>query len=316
MPKKIRPYSDINRNRTLPNSSLKKNTNNKKNTTKEKPKNLENTTRIKIDKERNIDLDNSFLEVRLKDQNARKKEKENLLRKKETIYRQLEVLKIMFFTLSFLCIIVLVILLIMNSNRHLKPKDVKTEEKDTPVVEKVIDDNYLFVGDIHTVNLPIEEKYPSVRMAEDHMTTEVLLNDLENKVYIYNPSVVFIELGLEDLAMGLRIEDVINHYQMIVQNIQENRPNATIYIESLYPVYKDKIDSNSPYKDINNATIKKLNQELKNLSSQYKVHYIDLFSKLIMNDQLSEKYTVDGITLNEDGYSVVWKNILKIIKEE
>lgn len=313
MAKKL--YGDINKNRSLPRNYYKKNRNYKKNPPKEKNNNLENTTKINIEKEKTQNLDHSFLEGRVQNKSNRsKKEKEKILMEKESNYKNLVLLKILFFTLSFLCIFLLVVLMIWN---HFNENPVEKEES-TPVEDRIIDTNYVFVGDTHTVHMDIEEfsmNYPYVVKADDALTTDSVYHDLNHLIYVYNPSVVIMEVGLEDLVNGERVEDIVSRYKIIVNEIQENRPNAHIYVESLYPVNSDKM-GDSRYKSVNNATIKKLNQELKVMTTDLKIGYIDVYNSLIDKNQLKKSYTDDGVSLNNDGYKVVWKVLKEVIDKE
>ncbi len=316
-----KPYGDINRNRTLPNNYSKKNQYAKKNYQKDKYKNFDNTTRIKIEKEKEKEhnLDHSFLEGRSQEKSNRsKKEKEKILMEKESKFKQLVLLKSLFFTMSFFCIALLLVLVVWN---HFNQKPVKEEVVEEEIVEEeiAIDSNYLFIGDFHTVHMnfgDLSMSYPFVVKGEEALTTDSLYHNLNQSVYIYNPSVIFMEVGLEDLGNGERVEDIVSRYKIIIKEIQENRPNAHIYVESIYPIYPDKIPDSNKYKSINNATIKKINQELKTMASDLKVKYVDLYSVLLEKNQLKKDYTEDGVSLNADGYKKIWSVLRDIVEEE
>ena len=328
MAKKGKPYSDINRSRTLPNNNGKGNnkSNPKKNNNRsyDKGKKLENTTKIRVDKFRLNDsesLDTSFLEARVQNKiNKDKKGKEKILKETEQRIRGLSILKSIFYCLSLLCIIILVILVFMNHNFH-KPNEEKlpVEVVEEKKVEKTIDDNYLFVGDIHTENLPLDEipfLYPYVKVAQEDMSTQFLLDHLHEKVYVYNPSVIFLEVGLEDFIQESSLDDILTRYDTILTNIQENRPNAHIYVESLYPIYSDVMEEDSRYLQVDNDMIQTFNEKLKTLVSNQNVHYVDLYSVLMEDNHLKSNYTEDGYTLNSDGYKRIWKVFQKIVDDE
>lgn len=316
-----KPYGDINRNRTLPNNSSKKNQYAKKNYQKDKYKNFDNTTRIKIEKEKEkeFNLDHSFLEGRSKEKgNRSRKEKEKILMEKESKFKQLVLLKSLFFTMSFFCIALLLVLVVWN---HFNQKPEKEEVVEEEVVEEKVelDSNYLFIGDFHTVHMNFEDlsmSYPFVVKGEETLTTDSLYHNLNQSVYIYNPSVIFMEVGLEDLGNDERVEDIVSRYKIIIKEIQENRPNAHIYVESIYPIFSEKISDSNKYKAINNATIKKTNQELKTMSSDLKVKYVDLYSALLEKNHLKKDYTEDGVSLNADGYKKIWSVLRDIVEEE
>ena len=314
MAKKVKPYENNSRSRTLPNQSTNKNNNSNKNkTSTNKKKDLEKTSKFKFDDDFldiQKSLDTSFLEGRRND-----KKRDKVLKEKQAKARELEFLKSFFFLLSFLCVMVLIALILWNQT-HMK----KTEKIDSEIVEEEvqeIDDNYLFIGDSRIGSLPMDQfSYPYVILSEDGMTTESIVNDFYQKIYIYNPSAVLIEVGLEDLANESRIEDIKERYSTILKMIQENRPNASVYVLSLCPINPNKIDEDNRYYNMNNATIMGLNKELKDLAKTYHYTYVDLYSSLSRDNLLKDIYSRDGISLNKEGYKVVWSIINKKIEEK
>jgi lysophospholipase L1-like esterase len=67
---------------------------------------------------------------------------------------------------------------------------------------------------------------------------------------------------------------------------------------------------------VNIETIKKTNQELKTMSSDLKVKYVDLYSALLEKNHLKKDYTEDGVSLNADGYKKIWSVLRDIVEEE
>ena len=316
MTKKVKPYENSNRSRTLPNqSSTKKSSNSSKmKTTTSKKKDLEKTSRFKFEEDFLNDikpLDNSFLEGR----KNHKKERDVVLKEKQAKARSLEFLKSVFFLLSFLCVMLLIVLILWNQTHMVK--DNKTDDVAVEEEVEVIDDNYLFIGDSHIGNLSMSQfSYPYVVISDEGMTTDSIMNDFHQKIYIYNPSVIVLEVGLEDLANEVRIEDIKEKYSAILKMIQDNRPNASVYVLSLCPINPNKIDEDSRYFNMNNATIIGLNKELKDLSEKYHYSYVDLYASLNKDNLLKDNYSDDGVSLNEEGYKVVWKAINKKIEEK
>ena len=321
MAKKAKPYNDINKSRTLPNTKNKKNTSSSKSkTNKDKSKNLENTTRIRVDKERLNDknsLDTSFLEGRVQsNSNRSKKEKEKTHYSKEEKVKNLGLLKALFLSLSVICVLLLVLLILFNNHFFLQSLSDNSPRTDINT-ERKLDDNYLFVGDFHTNQMNFEQlsfKYPYVKVADDEMTTQMILDDIHQKIYIYNPSAVFLELGVEDLVLSSWEEDIITRYREIIDYIQKNRSSAEIYVESLYPI-NTKLMKDDKYEDLSVDSIKSLNDRLESLADSMHVHYIDLYAELSDNDILKGSYTNDGIHLNDSGYRKAWKTLSKIADE-
>ena len=289
---------------------------------RDKNKKLENTTRIRVDRERLNDsdsLDTSFLEGRLRENS---KVKEKVLKDKRTMPIDFGMMKRIFFILGLLCVVVLSILVFVSYLEHPKKSVPKTKEgvKKVPKKEKVLDDNYLFVGDFYTDAFDFEEfelDYHYVKVSDSGYTTEDVLGHMKEYIYDYNPSILFIELGVNDLKDNRDMDDIIDSLEKIIDNVQTNRPYASIYIESLYPINDTIEDFDDDSLDgVTNKEINKLNKKIVELTKKKEVHYINLYDELIENDKLKEDYTDNGIDLNKDGYKRVFKIIRGIVDDE
>ena len=194
---------------------------------------------------------------------------------------------------------------------HIKPQiKVKVQEKEV----KTMDYNYLFIGDYHTDGMEFDEFYkPYVKISNSDYTTNDILDDMRDYIYVYNPTDVFIELGNNDLTDESSISEVVNNLKKIVRGIQNNRSLANIYVESIYPI-NDKVEVFDG--DLSIEFIKKANKEIEDMCKDLKVDYIDMYKELSEDDLLKEDYTDDGINLNNDGYKKVFKVINRYIEDE
>lgn len=284
---------------------------------KDSKRQLETTTRIRIDLERLEDsesLDTSFLEGRLKkDFYSNKSKREKFILKEMSS-------KIVVFTIFVLLVFVAVICffpyLKFEGSQKVEDKKAKKEVNNT-VIKKEIDDNYLFVGDFYTENFNLEDvSFPYVKKSNKDYDTKDILDDMKHIIYQYNPSVVFLEIGMNDLNNDDSEEDIVNRISRIIDEIKENRPFADIYVESIYPINMDVENYDEDILD-DSVTLKKissLNKEIKNLTIEKKIHYLDVYKELVQDGQLNEKYTDNGIYLNELGYDRVLKLIKKVIE--
>lgn len=296
-----------------------KKTSSKKKTTKKidaKPKKLEDTIRIRIDDDRVNDvdsLDTSFIEgKKRKKVKENKKAKEKILTESKDYSKVFSVIKYIIYILAASCVVFLGILALKNNKFFesiKKPvEEVKEKKEDNKVV---LPDNYLFVGDFYTNSMDLEDfLYPYVKVSDLEYTTKDLLDNIDNDIYVYNPSTIFIQLGYNDLTTDVEESEIISNLEEIIKGIKSNRPYARIYIESLYPI-KDMEDSN-----ITNKDIKSLNKKIKKLTNSLDITYIDMYNELLEDDELKENYSDDGINLNEDGYKRVFKVINRIVDEE
>lgn len=315
--KSSRPYNYSSNNRKSPKESVSKNSNNS---------NIENTTRIRIDSDRLNDfetLDTSFLEGRL---SRSKKSKDKILKEKKKIVFNLKIIKSLIFLMGVICIFALVVFVSVNSHLFASKKSVskKKENKKVETVkvekkEKMIDDNYLFIGDYYTEKFSFDDlDYHYVKVSKDSYSTEDILDDMKKNIYDYNPSVVFLELGMNDLDKGMDNDEIIANMKKIIEGVQENRPYAEIYVESLYPINKDVDDYDDDIldEDIDNKKIKSLNGKIEELVKKKRVHYLDFFELLSKDDKLDSAYTDNGVYINRDGYRKIMKEVKKIVDDE
>ena len=139
---------------------------------------------------------------------------------------------------------------------------------------------------------------------------------MKKKIYDFNPSIIFIQVGMNDIIEERSIDEVLKDLETLILKIKENRPYADIYLESFYPINKEIEDfSNDDYNDINNNIIIDYNKQLKDLCDSLDVNYLDVLSELSIDNQLNEEYTDDGLILNNNGYKRLYKIIRKIVDD-
>lgn len=296
-------------------TSNKKNTTNKSSTKKTTPKKLEDTIRIRIDDDRVNDvdsLDTSFIDGKKRNKvKENKKAKEKILTETKDYSNVFSVIKYIIYVLAAVCVVVLGVIALKDTS-FFKDIDKPVEEIEKKEEEKevILPDNYLFVGDFYTKNMELDDfLYPYVKVSDLEYTTSDLLNNIDNDIYVYNPSTIFIEIGYNDLKNEVDENEIISNLEEIIKGIKSNRPYAKVYIESLYPI---NLDDNN----VTNKDIKSLNSKIKKLTKSLDINYIDMYNELLDEGKLKESYSDDGINLNEDGYKRVYKVINRIVDEE
>lgn len=225
------------------------------------------------------------------------------------------------FLITFICLIIVFLLgftlcFTIDFNRIINPK--------VNIIEKtkvVIDDNYLFLGDSITEQYDLDKYYdglPAVNSGIGGDTTDDILDDMEKRVYQYNPSKVFLLIGTNDHSQEKSNEEIVNNIEKIIKLIKKNRPYCEIYLEAVYPVNDtddDKIDHNS-VNGRSNEDIKAINKKLKQLAKKYKITYIDMYSLLAdEDDNLKLDYTREGLHISDEGYEKITEEIMKYIEE-
>ena len=117
------------------------------------------------------------------------------------------------------------------------------------------------------------------------------------------PRKIFIMIGINDLIPREDLEKINYKYSLILKTIKQSTPDTQVYIQSVLPV------NNRLKQVVDNKDVIALNDRLKKLAKEFKYEYIDLYSAFVTDNQLTEKYTYDGIHLNGDGY-LVWKDAI------
>lgn len=309
------------------NNSTKKSSSTKASNSKSKNVDLELTNALDItfDDVRLDDvdsLDTSFMEGKKKkvklEKNAdlkvkdAKKEKNKKKEKHDGIFTYL----ILIFFILVLLVFVYILYNQYNDNNKIKTKTITKV-----VTEKIVDDNFVFLGDSITNGYDLEEYYEGlfvVNSGIDGNTTKDILSDMGNRVYRYNPSKVFLLIGTNDINNGISSEDIVSNIEEIIDGIKENRPYCEIYLESIYPV-RDSSCEDDKCENVDNrsnSVISNINKELEILAEEKDITYIDIYSLLEDEDgYLKSEYTEDGLHITSEGYKVITEELKKYISE-
>ncbi len=285
--------------------------------------NKTNEYEFKFDKSRleEVDsLDTSFLEGRIKNAKTIKKNINASIKHKLDLsrfnfsfpYKFLLNRYVGFGILTFLSLIVLVIVVVkipqVYKRDGLKPDLVKNNIQNTI---PSIDDNYLFIGDVYTDRYDVSKFLYGmhvVKVSSDDMTSGKLLSSMRENIYIYNPSKVFLSLGNIELNDDNDISVFVDNLKKIALYIEENRPSAILYIESVYPVCDDTSKDNE--------YIIKANAEIEKFCEKNDIVFIDIFRILYDKNEenLNRNYVSDGCIISEEGYKKITDIIKKYLK--
>lgn len=118
---------------------------------------------------------------------------------------------------------------------------------------------------------------------------------------------VYVMFGVNEL--GWSYTDVFYHkYKELLQQIKKVQPDATIYVQSILPVTKDRSDTDEIF---NNSRINTYNDLLKKLAKEEKVVYIDV-ACAVKNEEgaLPKEASSDGIHLKKE-YCLRWLEYLR-----
>lgn len=126
-----------------------------------------------------------------------------------------------------------------------------------------------------------------------------------DEILRHQPSKLFIDIGTNDLAMGMDNNVIMDNYENIVGRVREQSPNTKIYVQSLLPIGKNSI---LPHK---NEKIIPLNTEIELMCKKKEITYIDLHSHFIDSEgYLKTSYSNDNLHLLGPAY-LVWRDVIE-----
>ena len=210
---------------------------------------------------------------------------------------------------------------------ELKKETDKKLENYRKLNQTVKKNEILFVGSSLMEMFPIEEF-----IEERHLPliaynrgvggykTEDLLKVLDVCVYDLSPRRIFINIGTNDLSdPDISIDQMIQNYDQILNNIQEKLPHVELYLMAYYPVnYDAATEEMKPCLAIrSNEKIQAANARVMELAQKHHACYIDVNSALKDSDgNLKAEYTIEGMHINRDGYLAILDDVLKYATEK
>jgi lysophospholipase L1-like esterase len=119
----------------------------------------------------------------------------------------------------------------------------------------------------------------------------------------YQPRMVLLYAGDNDLAAGKSPQQVLEDYKAFVDNVKQKLPKTRIGFVSIKP---------SPLRAALLAKAKEANELIKSFTSDDKrLFYIDVFTPMLGSDGNArpELFGPDKLHMNQDGYKL-WKSII------
>ncbi len=203
--------------------------------------------------------------------------------------------------------------------------ETKVETKIKVEKEEIIknDENIVFVGDSLFDFYDVEKYFEGRHVVNSGISGDIttdILDNMEERVYRYNPSTIFLLIGTNDLVNPASSkEKVALNIEKIIKEIKENRPYTKINVLSLLPVNKsdnEKINLDA-VQGRRNSDINEINKDLKIICDENDVSYIDMHSLFSDEDgKFKLDYTTEGLHISDEGYKVMTEEIMKYINDE
>lgn len=140
-----------------------------------------------------------------------------------------------------------------------------------------------------------------------------LLNRI-NDIIELRPKILFILIGINDIAGNIPVNVTLNNICNIVNQINKNSSSTKIFVHSILPTNpvhsEHKVEFENHYHK--NEQVEQLNSLLKSKSKLLKFTFIDLYSYFVdANRNLNAEFAdIDGLHLNAKGYKL-WADVLK-----
>lgn len=155
--------------------------------------------------------------------------------------------------------------------------------------------DYIFLGDSRTVGFSAFGFLDESRvLAHSGDGIKNIADNLETVEY-YNPSWIFICYGTNDLGIYASPEDYIQNLREQMVGLKEAAPHASFLINSIMPVYSDRLLSQSS----NYGRIDEFNEAIKQMCEEDGYIYVD--NTEIAQEHRSE-YESDGIHFKASFY--------------
>lgn len=153
-------------------------------------------------------------------------------------------------------------------------------------------------------------------------TTDDMLAHMDEMVFGTEPSVIFINIGTNDIGSSdYELDKLMTNYEKILNSIKKRLGNVKIYLIAYYPV------NDSPevtelewvknvFKTRTNENINKANKAVEQMAERMDCRYIDLNEGLTDWDgRLKKEFTIEGIHMYPNGYKVVFENLIPYLRE-
>ncbi|MBL4830844.1 MAG: hypothetical protein JKY55_13295 [Aliivibrio sp.] len=161
----------------------------------------------------------------------------------------------------------------------------------------------LMFGDSLTEWGPWADAFPTLKITNRGIagdTTEGMLARVKDSLLL-EPKTVFVMAGVNDLAKGVAIIDIVQHYSEIVQVWRMK--NIDVYVQSTLLVGERLAHLN--------PQIIELNAQLSEMSKRDSANYIDLNDTLCPSGSLQPIHSCDDLHLNALAYQQ-WAEVIAI----
>ncbi|MBQ7577417.1 MAG: hypothetical protein IJT21_04010 [Synergistaceae bacterium] len=171
----------------------------------------------------------------------------------------------------------------------------------------------IFLGDSLTDYIQFHEVFPDLRVINRGIagdTTTGVLHRL-GEIISRKPAKLFIEIGINDIVYNVAPVDIAANIRKIIERVKAGSPATKIYLETLLPVVNNgKFETRRPSNIIN-----AVNELLPDIAKDLGCKLLDVHKFFAEDDNMPERYTVDGVHMNGAGILHWMKFLEPYVKE-
>ena len=120
------------------------------------------------------------------------------------------------------------------------------------------------------------------------------------------PKKIYVMLGTNSIGYT-SVSTMIEQYAEVIDLLKKSNPNAIFYIQSIPPMTKSYINSNSRFKT---KHFEEFNAELEALAIAKECYFLDTYSLFVTESgYLPRSLSTDGLHLNQDAYDIMFEYI-------
>lgn len=166
----------------------------------------------------------------------------------------------------------------------------------------------VFIGTSITEGFPIEEMFgPSYKNRGISGGVVADMRAIAPHIADGQPGVIYIEVGINDLKNELpnvqqEEEPFIDSLGRLVEYLKLHSPGSRLFLQSLLPVNETYFHESTKTM---NESILRTNKMLFSLAQRERIVFVDTYPAFAINNRMPDSLTVDGLHLNEKGYSVL-----------
>lgn len=146
-------------------------------------------------------------------------------------------------------------------------------------------------------------------------TSDRMLERMETNVVNINPRNLVILIGTNDNGK-MKVKDTVKNITEAVELVQKRCPETNIILQAIYPVNHGlSAESKGMVGDRNNKEIGEINYLLEKMSKDKNITFLNLTKALSdENGNLNPAYTYDGLHPNVQGYEIVTRELIPLLK--